>query len=90
MIAKATTGSVLRRLAIVATAAVPLVGVAWIWVQSSTRDQGARLFHGQTPLTGRLVGHADPLPSEAVQCKNCHSLESDPTPATPPRSSFLS
>ncbi|HEY6726619.1 MAG TPA: hypothetical protein VI197_21440 [Polyangiaceae bacterium] len=72
------------------TAAVPLVGVAWIWVQSSTRDQGARLFHGQTPLTGRLVGHADPLPSEAVQCKNCHSLESDPTPATPPRSSFLS
>ena len=82
MIAETQTHSPLRRLAIVA-AGIPLIAVAWVWHRTSTRDRGAQLFDGRTPLTGRLVGHDDPLPSEAVQCKNCHALESEPPPKPP-------
>jgi len=81
MTAAAQTRSPLRKLAIVAAAGIPLVATTtWVWLRTSTRDRGAQLFHGQVPLTGHLVGHDDALPSEAVQCQNCHKLEADPPP----------
>lgn len=81
MTADAQTSSTLRRLAIVAAAGIPFVATTtWMWLRSSTRDRGAQLFHGKVPLTGHLVGHPDALPSEAVQCQNCHKLEADPPP----------
>jgi len=81
MTADVQTSSPLRKLAVVAAAGIPLVATStWVWLRASTRDRGAQLFHGQAPLTGQLVGHRDALPSEAVQCQNCHKLESEPPP----------
>ena len=34
---------------------------------------GRRMFFGETPLLGTLVGHQRPLPPEMVGCANCHS-----------------
>ena len=81
MTATGRTSSPRRKLAIALAVALPLIATTtWVWLQSSTRDRGEQLFHGQAPLTGHLVGHQDALPSEAVQCQNCHELESDPPP----------
>lgn len=35
-------------------------------------DRGKRLFHGELPLSGKIVGHANALPPEASRCVNCH------------------
>jgi hypothetical protein len=35
-------------------------------------ERGDELFRGQEPLTGRIRGHDDDLPSEVVRCVNCH------------------
>ena len=37
-------------------------------------ERGRRLFAGELPLTGRIVGHASVLPPLATRCINCHSL----------------
>jgi hypothetical protein len=34
--------------------------------------QGSALFHGRKPLSGRIRGHDEVLPPEAVRCANCH------------------
>jgi hypothetical protein len=34
---------------------------------------GRRMFFGETPLLGTIVGHQRPLPPEMVGCANCHS-----------------
>lgn len=49
-------------------------------IAESTRA-GHDLFHGQRPLAGRIRGHADALPAEALRCVNCHARQ--PTPAPP-------
>lgn len=41
-------------------------------------QRGHALFHGNEPLTGKIRGHDDSLPPEAVRCANCHD-----TPASP-------
>jgi hypothetical protein len=33
---------------------------------------GQRMFFGETPLQGTIVGHERPLPAELVACANCH------------------
>jgi hypothetical protein len=45
------------------------------------RDEGRRLFFGELPLDGRIVGQDEPLPQEAVRCANCHEESPRPTPA---------
>jgi hypothetical protein len=39
---------------------------------SDTIRRGDALFHGQETLTGRIRGHDETLPAEAVRCANCH------------------
>jgi len=38
-------------------------------------EQGQRMFHGEQALTGRMTGHEQDLPGEAVRCSNCHERE---------------
>ena len=38
-------------------------------------EQGQRLFDGRRALSGRMVGHEQVLPVEAVRCSNCHDRE---------------
>lgn len=85
MTAKGQTSSALRKLVIALAAGIPLIlATTWLWLRASTRDRGEQLFHGQVPLTGHLVGHHDALPSEVVQCQNCHKLEADAPPKPAP------
>ena len=84
MIAKARSGSRLRRLAAVAAAGVPLT-LALVWLRASARERGSHLFHGSAPLTGRILGHDEPLPADAAQCQNCHRLESEPVASVAPK-----
>jgi len=44
----------------------------------SNLERGRELFHGELPLTARMVGHTDALPQEAVRCRNCHSHSKPP------------
>jgi len=45
---------------------------------------GEALYRGKTPLQGKIRGHDDPLPSEAIVCANCHSAKADTRlPGTP-------
>ena len=34
--------------------------------------RGRALFYGKEVLTGKIRGHDEDLPSEAVRCSNCH------------------
>lgn len=58
------------RFAVLAAAAgVILAGVATVaypWAR------GYALYHGHLPLSGRIAGHDDDLPSAASRCSNCH------------------
>jgi hypothetical protein len=38
--------------------------------------QGNQLFHGDAPLTGRIVGHEMVLPVGVSRCMNCHETRS--------------
>lgn len=38
--------------------------------------RGDRLFHGREALTGRIRGHDEDLPAEALRCSNCHESQS--------------
>jgi hypothetical protein len=40
-------------------------------------EQGQKLFTGKVALVGRMVGHTQALPLEAVRCTNCHQREAD-------------
>ena len=44
----------------------------------SNLERGRELFHGELPLTARMVGHTDTLPQQAVRCRNCHSHSQQP------------
>lgn len=37
--------------------------------------RGDALYRGQEPLHGKIRGHDDVLPAEAVVCANCHSAQ---------------
>jgi len=37
---------------------------------------GDKLFHGRKAVSGRIRGHDDDLPSEALRCSNCHESKS--------------
>jgi hypothetical protein len=77
--AETRSRTLLRWLAVVAAAGVTSTLIL-LWLRASTRERGSRLFHGATPLTGRLTGHEEPLPADFAKCQNCHQLESEPTP----------
>ncbi|AKJ27594.1 hypothetical protein [Caldimonas brevitalea] len=36
-------------------------------------NQGAALFHGLSPLQGRIAGHSGWLPPATLVCANCHA-----------------
>ncbi len=38
----------------------------------SSASTGRRMFLGENPLQGAIVGHAEPLPARMVACANCH------------------
>jgi hypothetical protein len=82
MTARARSGSRLRKFATPAAAGLALT-LASFWLHTSDRERGSRLFHGGAALTGRLLGHVEPLPPEATRCENCHRLESDPPRPAP-------
>jgi hypothetical protein len=41
-------------------------------VGNGSSSAGRRMFFGETPLLGTIVGHQRPLPPEMVGCANCH------------------
>jgi hypothetical protein len=41
-------------------------------VRNGWSSAGRRMFFGETPLVGTIVGHQRPLPPEMVGCANCH------------------
>jgi hypothetical protein len=46
--------------------------------------RGEALYRGKAPLHGKIRGHDDPLPAEAIVCANCHSAKLDTRlPGTP-------
>jgi hypothetical protein len=56
---------------------------AWVLVQAVATEAcgnigngsgaaGCRMFFGETPLRGSIIGHNRPLPPEVVACANCH------------------
>jgi hypothetical protein len=49
-------------------------------------ERGDALFHGREPLAGKIRGHDDALPPEAIRCANCHEA----APATNPGTQRLS
>jgi cytochrome c553 len=45
---------------------------------------GAALYRGKAPLQGKIRGHDDQLPPEAIVCANCHNAKADTRlPGTP-------
>ncbi len=47
------------------------------WAQQRVAlEQGDRLFHGNAPLTARIVGHEMVLPVGVSRCMNCHETRS--------------
>ena len=57
------------------------IGLAALWLSvaaaaqspaESSARRGERLFVGQEPLKGAIVGHDDALPAFASKCVNCH------------------
>jgi len=42
----------------------------------NTLRRGSALFHGKEALSGRIRGHDEVLPAEAVRCVNCHDAGS--------------
>jgi hypothetical protein len=46
--------------------------------ESSSISAGRRLFFGELPLVGAIVGHRQPLPAEVTVCANCHTGDSVP------------
>lgn len=45
-------------------------------VASPALDLGRQLYRGDAPLSGTITGHAQPLPTMATRCINCHSRDS--------------
>jgi hypothetical protein len=45
---------------------------------SKMARQGHALFQGKVKLAGRIRGHDDFLPPEAVRCANCHNWNRQP------------
>jgi hypothetical protein len=50
-----------------------LCGACVVSVAQHVVEQGRRLFAGEPPIPGRIVGHRDALPAAASRCTNCHS-----------------
>ncbi len=46
----------------------------------SPRELGRQLFSGELSLNGRMVGHSQVLPQQALRCTNCHQGETLPSP----------
>jgi hypothetical protein len=63
--------------AIIRLAAFITLGVTLMANQSAVSGaRGDMLFHGREALSGRIRGHDDDLPSEALRCSNCHEAKS--------------
>lgn len=64
--------------------ALGLVGLAMGLAQAQPpeelRARGQALFEGRAELSGRIRGHADPLPTAALRCTNCHARTASPAP----------
>jgi hypothetical protein len=43
---------------------------------SESARRGYALFHGEEALIGKIRGHDEGLPPEAVRCSNCHEATS--------------
>jgi hypothetical protein len=72
-----TTGFVLAAMlstaAIVALRTAPPASAPAVVMAAAAEDAvGRMLFEGQQPLRGRISGHTQWLPSEALACANCH------------------
>jgi hypothetical protein len=54
-------------------------GLCLTFLAGQTPDSARRgyaLFHGQEALAGRIRGHDEGLPAEALRCANCHEATS--------------
>ncbi len=54
-----------------------LCAALW-WAGANGRaERGSRLFSGKEALSGRIRGHGETLPPEAVRCVNCHGADAN-------------
>lgn len=56
-----------------------VLGGAWALQRAQQRvavELGDHLFHGNAPLTARIVGHEMVLPVAVARCMNCHETQS--------------
>lgn len=55
-----------------------IVGLAMLatctamWASNADVNLGRQIFIGEAPITARLAGHGDALPTFATRCVNCH------------------
>ena len=42
---------------------------------TASSDVGRDIFEGKAAIRARMVGHADPLPPNAIRCGNCHRID---------------
>ncbi len=54
-----------------------LCAALWLAGAKATAERGARLFNGEEALSGRIRGHGETLPPEAVRCVNCHGADAN-------------
>ena len=54
-----------------------LVLFSFVVTLSPGQSPGDALFHGKVALTGKIRGHEESLPPEAVRCANCHEAQSN-------------
>lgn len=83
MSARPSVGSVpgARAAVLALLAAGGLAASAGAAAQAADIERGRRLFSGDLPLTGAVLGHGAPLPAQASRCVNCHAAGSAPPAA---------
>jgi hypothetical protein len=65
-------------------AALALAGASAIATDlSPAAQEGQRLFSGQTPMSGQIVGHRSALPLLASRCVNCHAAGASTSASDP-------
>ncbi len=53
-------------------------------ISTVSAGRGQAVYQGREPLQGRIRGHDDVLPPEAVRCTNCHSEQKGSRLSGPP------
>ncbi len=61
------------RLGVALSVLVGFASMVYGWLNTEhQRERGRAAFHGDSTLSGRVVGHSIALPRQASRCQNCH------------------